>query len=83
MKMGYGYDYPSAIIITDHTQAFTGRFGKVVALKNSTVDLVAENITENTSTTISGIPLHHSAEICGVITSVQVASGDAVIAYRL
>ena len=79
----YGYDYPSAIIITDNTQAFTGRFGKVVALKNSTVDLVAENITENTSSTISGIPLHHSAEICGVITSVQVASGDAVIAYRL
>lgn len=79
----YGYDYPSAIIITDRTQAFTGRFGKVVALKNSTVDLVAENITENTSSTISGIPLHHSAEICGVITSVQVASGDAVIAYRL
>ena len=53
MKMGYGYDYPAAIIITDHTQAFTGRFGKVVALKNSTVDLVAENIKENTSSTIS------------------------------
>ena len=51
----YGYDYPSAIIITDHTQAFTGRFGKVVALKNSTVDLVAENIKENTSSTISAI----------------------------
>ena len=83
MKMGYGYDYPSAIIITDHTQAFTGRFGKVISLKNSTVNLVAENITENPSTTISGIPLHHSAEICGVITSVQVSSGDAVIAYYL
>ena len=83
MKMGYGSDYPAAIIITDHTQAFTGRFGKVVALKNSTVDLVAENIKENTSSTISAIPLHHSAEICGVITSVQVASGDAVIAYYL
>ena len=54
--MGYGYDYPEAIIITDHTQAFTGRFGKVVALKNSTVDLVAENIKENTSSTISAIP---------------------------
>ena len=53
------------------------------ALKNSTVDLVAENIKENTSSTISAIPLHHSAEICGVITSVQVASGDAVIAYYL
>ena len=65
------------------TPVDTGRFGKVVALKNSTVDLVAENIKENTSSTISGIPLHHSAEICGVITSVQVASGDAVIAYRL
>ena len=80
--MGYGYDYPAAIIITDHTQAFTGRFGKVVALKNSTVDLVAENIKENTSTTISGIPLHHSAEICGVITSVKLDSGT-VIAYSL
>ena len=44
---------------------------------------VAENIKENTSSTISAIPLHHSAEICGVITSVQVASGDAVIAYYL
>ena len=77
------YDYPAAIIITDHTQAFTGRFGKVVALKNSTVDLVAENITENTSTTIAGIPIHHSAEVCGVITSVQISSGDAVIAYYL
>ena len=42
--MGYGYDYPAAIIITDHTQAFTGRFGKVVALKNSTVYLVDDNI---------------------------------------
>ena len=77
------YDYPAAIIITDHTQAYTGRFGKVVALKNSTVDLVAENITENTSSTISGIPIHHSAEVCAVITSVQISSGDAVIAYYL
>ena len=77
------YDYPAAIIITDHTQAYTGRFGKVVALKNSTVDLVAENITENTSSPISGIPIHHSAEVCGVITSVQISSGDAVIAYYL
>ena len=77
------YDYPAAIIITDHTQAYTGRFGKVVALKNSTVDLVAENITENTSTTISAIPIHHSAEVCGVITSVQISSGAAVIAYYL
>ena len=77
------YEYPAAIIITDHTQAYTGRFGKVVALKNSTVDLVAENITENTSTTISAIPIHHSAEVCGVITSVQISSGDAVIAYYL
>ena len=47
------------------------------------VDLVAENITENTSTTIAGIPIHHSAEVCGVITSVQISSGDAVIAYYL
>ena len=77
------YDYPAAIIITDHTQTYTGRFGKVVALKNSTVDLVAENITETTSTTISAIPIHHSAEVCGVITSVQISSGDAVIAYYL
>ena len=77
------YDYPAAIIITDHTQAYTGSFGKVVALKNSTVDLVAENIKENSSSTISGIPIHHSAEVCGVITSVQISSGDALIAYYL
>ena len=76
------YEYPAAIIITDNN-AHTGRFGKVHCLADASATFVAENITENTSTTISGIPLHHSAEICGVITSVQVASGDAVIAYRL
>ena len=80
--MGYGYDYPEAIIITDHTQAFTGRFGKVVALKNSTVDLVAENITENGSSPINGIEMKASTEVCGVITSITLASGQ-VIAYYL
>ena len=76
------YDYPAAIIITD-TNAHTGRFGKVHCLADACATFVAENITENTSTTIAGIPIHHSAEVCGVITSVQISSGDAVIAYYL
>ena len=81
--MAYSTDYPAAIIITDHTQAYTGRFGKVVALKDSTVTLVSDNVTKNGTTTVSALPLNATAEICGVITSVTVASGDAVIAYRI
>ena len=79
--MGYGYDYPAAIIITN-TAAHTGRFGKVHALSNSEVTLVAENITENGSATINGIEMKSSSEVCGVITSITLASGQ-VIAYFL
>jgi hypothetical protein len=79
--MGYGYDYPAGIIITD-TNAHTGRFGKVHALSNSEVTLVAENITENGSATINGIEMKSSSEVCGVITSITLASGQ-VIAYSL
>ena len=82
MKMGYGYDYPAAIIITD-TNAHTGRFGKVVALQDSVINtLAAENITENGSATINGITMKASSEVCGVITSITLASGQ-VIAYFL
>ena len=49
--MGYGYQYPAGIIITD-TNAHTGRFGKVHCLSNAEVTLVAENLTENGSSTI-------------------------------
>ena len=79
--MRYGYDYPAAIIITD-TNAHTGRFGKVHCLSNAEVTLVAENLTENGSSTINGITMKSSSEICGVITSITLASGQ-VIAYRL
>ena len=79
--MGYGYDYPAAIIITD-TNAHTGRFGKVNCLSNAEVTLVAENLTENGSSTINGITMKSSSEIEGVITSITLASGQ-VIAYSL
>ena len=79
--MGYGYDYPAAIIITD-TNAHTGRFGKVHALSNSEATFVAENITENGSSTINGIDMKESSEVCGVITSITLACGQ-VIAYYL
>ena len=81
MKMGYGYDYPAAIIITD-TNAHTGRFGKVHCLSNAEVTLVAENLTENGSATINGITMKASTEVEGVITSITLASGQ-VIAYSL
>ena len=81
MKMGYGYDYPAAIIITD-TNAHTGRFGKVHCLSNAEVTLVAENLTENGSSTINSITMKSSSEIEGVITSITLASGQ-VIAYSL
>jgi hypothetical protein len=79
--MGYGYQYPAGIIITD-TNAHTGRFGKVHCLSNAEVTLVAENLTENGSATINGITMKASTEVCGVITSITLASGQ-VIAYRL
>jgi hypothetical protein len=81
MKMGYGYDYPAAIIITD-TNAHTGRFGKVHCLTDASATFVAENITENGSSTINGITMKASSEVCGVITSITLASGQ-VIAYYL
>ena len=79
--MGYGYQYPAGLIITD-TNAHTGRFGKVHCLSNAEVTLVAENLTENGSATINGITMKASSEVCGVITSITLASGQ-VIAYRL
>ena len=79
--MGYGYEYPAAIIITD-TAAHTGRFGKVHWLTDAEATFVAENITENGSATINGITMKASSEVCGVITSITLASGQ-VIAYRL
>ena len=75
------YDYPAAIIITD-TNAHTGRFGKVHCLADASATFVAENITENGSSTIAGITMKASTEVCGVITSITLASGK-VIAYYL
>jgi len=79
--MGYGYDYPAGIIITD-TNAHTGRFGKVHCLTAAEANLVAENLTENGSSTMNGIKLGVGSEICGVITSITLTNGQ-VIAYSL
>ena len=81
--MGYGYEYPAAIIITD-TATHTGRFGKIQALSGNVViaSLVAENITENGSTTVDDITLKQVSEIEGVITSITLTSGN-LIAYYL
>ena len=81
MKMGYGYEYPAAIIITN-TAAHTGRFGKVHCLAEAEATFVAENLTENGSATINGITMKASTEVEGVITSITLASGQ-VIAYFL
>ena len=69
------------IYITD-TAAHTGRFGKVHCLTDAEATFVAENITENGSATINGITMKASSEVCGVITSITLASGQ-VIAYFL
>ena len=79
--MGYGYEYPAAIIITD-TAAHTGRVGKVHCLADAEATFVAENLTENGSSTINGITMKASTEVEGVITSITLASGQ-VIAYSL
>ena len=81
MKMGYGYEYPAAIIITN-TATHTGRFGKVHCLADAEATFVAENLTENGSSTINGITMKASTEVEGVITSITLASGQ-VIAYSL
>ena len=76
--MGY---YPAAIIITN-TDTHTGRFGKVHCLAAAEATFVAENLTENGSTTINGITMGVASEVEGVITSITLASGQ-VIADRL
>ncbi len=80
--MNYGYQYPAAIIITD-TNAHTGRFGKIHALNGAVVigTLVAENITENGSSTISNITVKQGSEIEGVITSITLSGGQAIAYY--
>ena len=79
--MNYGYQYPAGLIITD-TNAHTGRFGKVHCLTDAEAPLLAENLTENGSSTINGITMKASTEVEGVITSITLASGQ-VIAYSL
>ena len=76
--MGY---FPAAIIITN-TDTHTGRFGKVHCLAAAEATFVAENLTENGSTTINGITMGVASEVEGVITSITLASGQ-VIAYSL
>ena len=73
--------YPAGIIITN-TAALTGRFGKVHCLTAAECTFVAENLTENGSSTINGITMGVGSEVEGVITSITLASGQ-VIAYRI
>jgi hypothetical protein len=54
----------------------------VHCLTDAEATFVAENITENGSATINGITMKASSEVCGVITSITLASGQ-VIAYSL
>ena len=74
-----GYSYPGVEFIDD-TSAHTGRFGKIVALEDSVIaTLSAEDYTGNT---LASIPIKASCEICGVFTSVTLASGT-IVAYKL
>mgnify|MGYP003155407334 CR=1 FL=1 len=81
--MNYPSQYPAAIIITD-TNTHTGRFGKIHALSQAVIQtMVAENITENgSSNTITSVILKQNVEVEGVITSIQLSSGE-IVAYRL
>ena len=70
--------YPAAKIIND-TDAHTGRFGCVQAIKDSEIaTLVAENITGD----LTSLQFKSNTAIEGVITSVKLDSGT-VIAYLL
>ena len=70
--------YPAAKIIND-TDAHTGRFGCVQAIKDSEIaTLVAENITGD----LASIDLKSNCKIEGVITSITLASGT-VVAYLI
>ena len=73
--------YPAAKIIND-TAAHTGRFGCIHCLAAAEATFVAENLTENGSTTINGITMGVASEVEGIITSITLASGQ-VIAYRV
>jgi len=54
----------------------------VPCLTDAEATFVAENITENVSAPINGITMKAASEVCGVITSVTLASGP-VVAYSL
>ena len=72
------YDYPSARIIKN-TNANDGRFGKILALEDSVIEVL---LSENIDGAASTITLNANCCIEGVITRVKLASGS-VIAYRL
>ena len=80
--MGYGYAPTKATIITN-TAAQTGRFVKIMALEDTVIDsLTTSAITQNGSSTISGIVFNTAACIEGLeITSITLQSGS-VVAYE-
>ena len=76
--MGYGYQYPSGKIISN-TSAHNGRFGKILALENSVIEVL---LSENLDGVSADITLNANCSIEGVIVRVKLTSGT-VIAYRL
>ena len=69
-----GFEY-----ISD-TAAHTGRFYKLYALADAVIaSAVVQNATGNTFTSV---PINAGDEICGVFTSVTLASGK-IVAYRI
>ena len=69
-----GFEY-----ISD-TSAHAGRFYKLYALADAVIaSAVVQNATGNTFTSV---PLNAGDEICGVFTSVTLASGK-IVAYRI
>lgn len=72
-------EYPGAEFISD-TAAHTGRFGEIVALQDTVIaSLTAKDYTGNA---LTSVVLKANCELCGVFTSVTLASGS-VVAYKI
>lgn len=72
--------YAGAEYISD-TAAHTGRFGEIVSIKSGTV-IASLTALDYTGNALTSITLEPRCELCGVFTSITLASG-AVVAYRL
>jgi hypothetical protein len=72
--------YAGAEYISD-TNAHTGRFGEIVSLEAGTV-IASLTALDYTGNALTSVVLDPSCELCGVFTSITLASGS-VVAYRL